>query len=83
MKQSAEVLTTWSPDLQPQIALDYLGSLTKCNDITAQPSENLTPNPNLYVVYIECEESVMDDIESDSDYVIIPGTREDIVEEEI
>ena len=70
-----EVLTAWTGDglslessNRPVIADDYTVAWT---DTTGQPSENLTPNPNMYIVQIECDEATLEAIEADSKYEIL------------
>ncbi|MGD9156914.1 MAG: hypothetical protein PVG39_00780 [Desulfobacteraceae bacterium] len=75
MKQQAEVITSWIGDgseenpNRPLIADHY--SLDKWSDVTGQPSENLIPDPNSCVIFIECEDTMMDQIETDSNYFVL------------
>ena len=39
-------------------------------DVTAQPSENLRPDPNQYIIEVRAESSVIDLIEADSNYLV-------------
>ncbi|MFW2441124.1 MAG: hypothetical protein ACN4GR_17335 [Arenicellales bacterium] len=68
----ATVLTSWGQyngHDAPQIAIDYLGQLTRCDDITEQSSG--VPDPNLYSVVIECDDATLALIESDTNYHVI------------
>lgn len=77
----AEILTPWrivnnpneEDDLkvtnQMGIYLDH--SVTRCKDITYQPAVNLLPDPNLLSAYVECDESVLTDIENDSNFFVL------------
>ena len=76
MTWRAEVTTSWtgtgaSTDdaNRPQLGDDY--ALLKREDITGQPSANLQPDPNLYNVLVEVEESVLDAINADPDYLVL------------
>ena len=83
MTWRAEITTTWTgtgaqdDDNRPQLGDDY--ALRKWEDVTGQPSANLRPDPNLYVVRVECEEAVLDAIEADADYLVL--WSEEIAEE--
>ena len=81
----AEVATTWTGTgaeddaNRPKLGDDY--ALKKFEDCTGQPSENLRPDPNLYVVRVECEEAVLAEIEDSPDYLVL--WSEEIAEEVI
>lgn len=75
----AQALTKWSVSREPQIALDYFGGLMVCDDATAQPNANITPDPNLYIVQIECDDAVLTAIEADANYFVL--WDEPIIEE--
>ena len=80
MKWQAEILSPWivGADGQRsiQISRDYAG-LTG-SDVTGQPVANIVPDPNMMAVLIECEAAVLDDIEKDSNYLVL--FAEEIVE---
>jgi len=71
----AEILTEWlSPDAngdanRPRLGDDYV--VSKWEDITGQPAVNLTPNPNLYSVYCECDDATLAAINADSNYYVV------------
>ena len=49
------------------------------SDITWQPEENLTPEPNAFVVSGVCDQATLDAIEADSTYQIL--SSEEIINE--
>ena len=53
---------------RPKLGDDY--DIHKFEDVTGQPSENLRPDPNNYIVLAEMEQSVLDLIAADSNYYI-------------
>ena len=72
----AEALTKWigigngTEDAnRPQIADDH--AVIKCEDVTGQPSENLQPDPNLYIVEITCDQATLDAIKADSNFMVL------------
>jgi hypothetical protein len=79
-----ECMTQWKGDgtqdnaNRPTIGDDY--AVKKWQDHTGQPSANLQPDPNLYIVYVECEADVLDAIEADGNYFVL--WSEEIVEDE-
>lgn len=79
----AEVITPWTgtgaPDEmnRPQVGDDY--TIAKWEDVTGQPSENLPPAENMYIVKLEAEDTVMDAIEADDTYQVL--WSEEIVNE--
>jgi hypothetical protein len=71
----AEVITSWVGDgistetaHRPKIADDYT---IWCKDTTGQDAANLHPNPNMYIVQIECDQATLDAIEADSNYQVL------------
>ena len=77
MTNRAEILTAWEGDglsedtaFSPSITTDY-PAIAKYQDITAQPSAELTPNPNMYNVLIECDDATLALIEADPKYSVI------------
>ena len=80
MKWQAEILSPWMVDASGQrsiqISRDYAG-LTG-SDVTRQPVANIVPDPNMMAVLIECEAAILDDIEKDSNYLVL--FAEEIVE---
>jgi hypothetical protein len=71
----AEIATPWTgtgtqddPN-RPQLADDY--PLNGWSDVTGQSAENLQPDPNLFVVMVECEDSVLTQIEADPHYAVL------------
>lgn len=74
MLRRAEVLTPWTGDgsaatpFRPLLAMRYAVTST---DITAQPAGSLTPDPNLTVLEIVCEESVLAQIDADPDFEVL------------
>ena len=73
----AEVLTKWGFDVDlgniAQIALDY--PVTQTN-VTYQ--DNIPPNPNIFVVVIECNEATMNQIIADPEYKVLPSGNEPV-----
>lgn len=82
MTVRATVLTQWTgtgndPDdgvgvdyFRPKILNDHPG-ISLFSDITSQAILELPTDPNLYVIAIECPESVLDDISGDPNYYIL------------
>ena len=66
-----EVVSSWTENggYAPLLREDH-GILNQ-SDITAQPSVNLMPDPNLYNVLVECTEAVLDAINADSAYLVL------------
>jgi hypothetical protein len=50
----------------------------KWQDVTGQPSENLTPNPNQYQIEVWANTATMDAIEADATYTMVPGSWVDL-----
>ncbi len=73
------VMTNWavSETRHPQIADDH--NIGGWEDITGQPIPNILPDPNIYMIYGECELAVLDAIEADPNYFVV--SSEEIVEE--
>ena len=74
MKQ-AEIITPWvgiglddDPN-RPRLGDDHL--ITKWEDVTGQQSISLPLDINIYVILIECEDSVLTEIESDNTYRVL------------
>lgn len=69
----AAVLTGWSEigprKFRPAIVEDY--GLKEWTDITGQPSANIMPEPNLFVLEIRCEPATLDAIEADGRYCVL------------
>jgi len=63
---------------RPAIGDEY--AIKKWEDVTGQPSANLHPEPNMYVVQAECEADVLKLIQVDAEYKII--WSEEIIDEE-
>lgn len=76
-----QVVTVWTAKTSygnyPLVVIDYP---MPWQDVTGQPSENLWPDPNIYVVEAKAEELVLDNIDSDSDYLVL--WSEEMVEED-
>jgi len=75
MSKRAEVSTPWIGDgltqataYRPLICDAFPGLIYE--DITAQPSANLAPAPNLYNAIIECDDAVLAQIESDNRFFV-------------
>jgi len=74
----AEVMGQWNEARRiPQIALDYDG--LRVSETVGQPAENIVPDPNLVLTWIECESATLDAIEAAPDYAVL--WAEEIVEE--
>lgn len=71
----AEVITPWiwgvtnDDSNRPQLGGDY--SLSKWEDVTAQPAANLPLIINMYVILVECSDAVLTDIEADGAYQVL------------
>lgn len=72
----ARVLTPWTQDeiigkhaLLDTLLVNHQG--WKWTDVTAQPSANLHPDPNLYVVEVECDAKTLAAIEADSRFTVL------------
>ena len=71
----AEVTTPWTgtgtmeDSNRPLIGDTY--SLKKWEDTTGQPAENLQPDPNIYIIKIQCTEEVLNQIEADENYTVL------------
>lgn len=64
---------------RPNLGDEY--KLAKWEDVTGTPAANLAPDPNLYIVRIECEADVLDAIEGDGRFMVL--WSEEIIEGEI
>lgn len=71
----AHILTPWIGDglsietaYRPKIINDYA---VKMEDVTEQDSANLTPDPNLYIIGAECDQSTLSAILADSNYLVL------------
>jgi hypothetical protein len=53
-------------------------ALIKWTDVTSQPGENLLPDPNQYNIQVVAEDTVLDAIDADPDFPIVPGTRQPV-----
>jgi hypothetical protein len=76
----AEVLCEWSGDglsrataNRPRILDDYPQDVYpyKYEDVTGQETAQLTPDPNLFVIGITCEQTLLDLLEADPDYEVL------------
>ena len=72
----AQVITPWAGDgssienaNRPKVADDH--NIQTWTDVTGQPSANLQPNPNMYIVEITCDQTTLDAIESDNNYEVL------------
>ena len=45
-------------------------------DVTGQPSANLTPDPNVYIVQVRCEAETLDQIEADGRFLVLSEEEE-------
>lgn len=81
----AAVVTPWvaeaddpseKPSNHPLVADEYV--LSKWDDCTGQPAQNIPPAPNEYTICVEAEEDVIAAIEADTDYTVL--WSEEIVE---
>jgi len=70
-----QVMTAWTgtgteeDSNRPLVADTY--AIQKWTDVTGQPAQNLQPDPNLYTIEAEAEESVVNAIEADNDYFVV------------
>ena len=73
MQFRMSVLSTWGNKAtganKAQLALDYPSAYV--SDITGQPSANLHPDPNQYVVEAVVDEATKDAISADGDYFVV------------
>lgn len=51
------------------VALDYPSIMQE--DVTRQLVGSLQPDPNMMIVYFECDAATLDAIEADSDYHVL------------
>ena len=65
-----------TPSFSSATGLSY-----KYEDITGQPTENLSPNPNVFVARITADESVLDALDALPNTSELVGTRE-LIEDE-
>jgi hypothetical protein len=69
------VITTWTgtgsetEPYRPRIADDY--PLESWRDVTSQPSGNIPPDPNLYIIRCSCDVMTLDAIRKDGRYKIL------------
>jgi len=74
---NAEIATSWQGNGTDEVPFaPILGALLTqegegWEDVTAQPSANLTPDPNVYIVRVRCEAETLDAIESDSRFLVL------------
>ena len=73
---NAEVVSGWQGDGVTERFRPVLGALLTLpgegfEDVTGQPSANLTPDPNVYIVRVRCEAETLDAIESDSRFLVL------------
>lgn len=54
---------------RPQMGDDY--PFIRWEDITATPSVQLSPSPNIYIIKAEVTEAVLNQIESDGTYHVL------------
>jgi hypothetical protein len=79
----AIITTPWAGDgsqdnpNHPQIQDDY--QINSYQDITGQPGEELSPEPNIFVAEITLEQSVLDQVILDDNYAVL--SAEEIIEE--
>jgi len=73
----SEIATSWQGDGQSEETAfgPILGALLAregegFEDVTAQPTANLTPDPNVYIVRVRCEAATLDAIEADSRFYV-------------
>lgn len=72
----AHVLTPWTQDEDGgnHPLLDDVLAMHKgwsWRDVTAQPAENLSPDPNLYVIELICDAATLAEIEADSRFYVL------------
>lgn len=74
--ETAFVLTAWVGDgltietaYSPAVTADY-GPCTY-SDVTGQPGPNLSPDPNLFVVRLDCDLAIIDQIDVDAAYFVV------------
>lgn len=83
MLYRAEILTPWvaaaddpspMPSNHPKLADDY--TFSKWEDVTGQPSANIMPDPNLYIILVEAEQAIIEAIDADPDYEVLWSEEE-------
>lgn len=72
----AEIITPWigtgattADANRPQLGDDH--TLSRWEDVTGQPSENLHPTPNLFIVRANMTDAVLAAIETDPTYEVL------------
>jgi len=85
----ARVITPWVPAWKdtrprlkanrPQLLRDY--TVLTSEDVTGQPTANITPSPNMYTLEIVADGAVIDAIDRDADYDVL--WSEEITEDDI
>ena len=72
----SEIITPWSGAgedtynaYRPRLCDDH--AILKYEDATGQPASSLPLSQNTYVVLVECEESVLAEIEADDTYYVL------------
>lgn len=71
-KWQGELISAWGKQGNirvPQIALDYAGLRT--SDTVSQESRRIPPDPNVVMVWFECEGAVLDEIEKNNAYTVL------------
>lgn len=70
----AQILTPWigTGSIEDPFR-PLLGDVIKCSwtDVTAQPSERLHPDPNLFVVAVNCSADDLAVVESDGRFFVL------------
>ena len=70
----ARILTPWTGEGTPtspnRPLLDDIFPVS-WQDVTAQSSENLKPDPNLYVIEVVCSAEVLSQIEADNRFMVL------------
>ena len=66
---------------RPQMGDDY--AFIRWTDITATPSAQLTPSPNMYTIKAEVTEAVLDAIEGDGVYHVLSSEEIEVAEDAV
>ena len=80
---TAEVTTQWTTDADganvPALAA-LLQAGDSCEDVSGQPAQNITPDPNVTVWRVHCSGATLAAIEADVDHEVL--WSEEVAEDE-
>ncbi len=74
----AEILTPWGEQISPDGEVNYIAQLwldhpniRTFGDRTGQAPIVVHANPNLFIVWIDCDQTTLDAIEADQTYYVM------------